>query len=81
MATDRAAVPGESVLAAPSPCPECQGLRMPAQVCSNLFLLTAHPALVPTVSSDRVQALVCIARGHITLYTKRPPGRASGTGA
>ena len=74
MATEHALLPGDSALATSPPCPECQGLRLPAQVCSNLFLLPAPPALLPAGGSDRVQALVCIACGHITLYAHRPPG-------
>jgi hypothetical protein len=64
------------VVASPAiaePCPECQGLRIQAAVCSNLFLLTAQPELVPPIGSQRLQALVCIACGHVTLYAKALP--------
>jgi hypothetical protein len=73
MATTQTTRPLASSLALPGPCPECQGLRIQAQVCNNLFLLTAQPELVPAGGSHRLQALVCIACGHVTLYAKQLP--------
>jgi hypothetical protein len=36
-------------------------------------LLTAQPEVVPPIGSQRLQALVCIACGHVTLYAKQLP--------
>jgi hypothetical protein len=58
MATSHTTPPVGSSPALSAPCPECQGLRIQAAVCSNLFLLTAQPELVPPIGNQRLQALV-----------------------
>jgi hypothetical protein len=73
MATIQTTQPVVPSRALPGPCPECQGLRIQAQVCNNLFLLTAQPELVPPIGNQRLQALVCIACGHVSLYAKQLP--------
>lgn len=59
-----------------APCPECQGLRIPAQVCNGMFLLTEQPDVVHEVlSSPRLHALVCTNCGHVSLYAMPPAWR------
>lgn len=56
-----------------TPCPECHGLRQPAQVCNGVFLLPSQPTLLHEVAgSARLQALVCVGCGYVSLYTKLP---------
>ncbi len=51
-------------------CPACQGLRVPAQVCSGR-LLPEQPALFHVLAgAPRLQALVCLDCGQVALYTK-----------